>query len=1305
MKKLLLTVAGSFVLFNSYFSQKTELFRNNIFASQSKSNIQFVENKGQVKDQNYQARTDILFSATAGKMDIFFRNNGVSYQLYRTDKWKEIEVIKNKKKVKVADQQTIYRIDLNWKNANSNYQKIEDEALHGYNNYYLAVCRDGALNVKQYKGFSLINLYDGINLHYYEKNGELKHDYIVSPHSDYQKINLQIEGAKVTINEDGSLLLHTPLGIIQEGAPLVYQNKKQLNAKWKSENNILSFEIENCNPEEELIIDPVTRVWGTYYGGEGNESEPSICTDVYGNVYLAGYTDSQSGIATSGSYQNTISSLDWDAYLVQFDNAGVRQWSTYYGGTSSETNISACADGKGNVYLSGGTYDDNLNTLSTPGAYQTQHGGFGDGFLAKFDSNGTRIWGTYLGGTGAESFFSSCLDSKGNIYLVGNADTTSISGVATSGCHQGTIGGMYDAFLVKFDSSGIKQWGTYYGGIDDDFGYSVTTDTSGNVFFSGESTSANAISTSGSHQPLYPGNSSSVPFLVKFNNNGVRTWGTYYGDGSASGANSICTDKSGNIFLGGGAFMGGSNISTSGSHQVNNGGGWDAFLVKFNNNGVRQWGTYYGGSEEDNGRSVCTDSLGNVFLTGWTYSGSAIATSGSHQTSLSGQTDAFFVKFNNNGVRQWGTYYGGPQNSWDAGYSVCKDPFSNNIYLAGLTSDSSMTESIATAGSQQENFGGGVHDAFLVKLLECFTITTNAISSPNCGNDNGSLQVSVTNGTPPYVIQWSNGDFGWTADSLFSGQYVVQVSDAAGCYASQIVNLNASNGPVITNQFQNNVTCPGGNDGGVFINASGGTPPLTYQWSNGLSNQGIFNLSAGIYDLIVEDATGCQVNASYMINEPDLFDFTFGNNLPDCANNNGSITVSVTGGTPGYNFTWSTNTGNQTGPIANNLGPGIYSFTVTDGAGCTTTESTMLSTSASGPALNFNVFSSIGCGNSSNGFIDMSISGTSPFNVSWNTGANTEDISNLSPGSYYVVVTDGNGCASNEEVIVDNASGNVDPEICIVTVDSSTQTNKVVWEKPGSSNGIKEYKIFREGSALGVYSHIATIPFDSLSEFTDSVANPAVRAWRYKISHVDSCGTESARSANHKTVHLAINNGLGGVKNLAWDDYEGFYFQTFNVWRYHSSTGWIIIDSLPSNLHSYTDLNPPTGGTLNYAVEILKPTSCGSTRGIINTTRSNVRNVATPLSTGLTHENAGCLAIFPNPTKDNFTIELNVKECSKMTLCLLDIHGREVLRTHCVLSSGKNLKNINITELSAGIYITQISIGEQILRAKLVKEN
>jgi hypothetical protein len=456
------------------------------------------------------------------------------------------------------------------------------------------------------------------------------------------------------------------------------------------------------------------RAWGTYYTGTGQvwpngEDRGSSCiTDAAGNVYMVGFTSSNSDIATTGAHQTvhaggpiTFGTGGYDAFLVKFNSSGVRQWATYYGGSENDKGISCALDASGNVYMIGST--SSASGIATAGAHETT---VNDGFLVKFNSSGVRQWGTYIEGTS-----NACnTDASGNIYIVGLTNST--SGIATAGAHQTVMSGSGDAFLVKFNSSGVKQWGTYFGGpytlaSGMETGLSCATDALGNVYMTGHTPSTSGIATAGAHQTIY-GGSSTDAFLVKFNSSGVIQWGTYYGGEGVDIGYSCATDASGNVYMAGDAQqqnLPASGISTIGAHQSAYGGGYsDGFLVKFDSNGLRQWGTYYGGSLLDVSFSCATDASGNVYMSGNTQSNSGIATTGAHQTTIN---DAFLVCFNSSGVRQSGTYYGGIKN-------VCTTDASGNVYMTGYTQSNS---GIATTGAHQAvNGNSGYSDAFLVKF-------------------------------------------------------------------------------------------------------------------------------------------------------------------------------------------------------------------------------------------------------------------------------------------------------------------------------------------------------------------------------------------------------------------------------------------------------------------------------------------------------------------------------------------------------------------------------------------------------------
>lgn len=737
----------------------------NGFTPKTLSGISFTENKGQVSDQYFRPRPDVLFGGTDGNLVFHLKNNGISYQLNKIDTWKDVEDIRTKEKRKEIDKSTIYRLDINWLNANTHARIVKGAAYEGYNNYYLETCPNGALNVQSFEEVTYQNIYSGIDLKWYQKDGHLKYDYIVAAGANYKNIQLQIKGASnVKINEIGELIISTPLGDIIEQAPLVIQNQKVLKAKWLLKETetrdthdgeygrVLSFEIKNLIPNQAFVIDPIVRVWGTYYGGDMNDVANSCTSDPSGNVYLSGDTtpSANAAIATTGSHQ-FLNGGGYDAFLVKFNVFGQRLWGTYYGGISEDHSFSLTSDANGNVYMAGYTASTASLVISTTGAHQPVHGGGYDAFLVKFNSNGIRQWGTYYGGTSTDYGYSCASDVSGNVYLAGWTDSGADSVIGTAGAHQSIQPGMGDAFLAKFNSAGVRLWGTYYGGGDYDIANSCTCDGSGNVYLAGATKSnfGNAIATAGAHQTGIGGGAifnAFNAFLVKFNSLGVRQWGTYYG-GSETFGNCCSSDASGNIYLAGYSYCGSLSanlIGTTGSHQSWCGGFYDAYLVKFDSTGIRQWGTFYGGQAPDYGNSCSNDANGNVYLTGYTGSNTWIASPGAYQDAQGGTSeDAFLVKFNSSGARQWGTYYGGSGS--DRGASCIIDVY-GNIYLAGRTS-SNVDTVIATTGAYQSTNISGNFDGFLVQFLDCSNACVNTISSNGviCAGESATLTAGGAN--------------------------------------------------------------------------------------------------------------------------------------------------------------------------------------------------------------------------------------------------------------------------------------------------------------------------------------------------------------------------------------------------------------------------------------------------------------------------------------------------------------------------------------------------------------------------------
>ena len=306
------------------------------------------------------------------------------------------------------------------------------------------------------------------------------------------------------------------------------------------------------------------------------------------------------------------------------------------------------------------------------------------------------------------------------------------------------------------------------------------------------------------------------------------------------------------------------------------------------------------------------------------------------------------------------------------------------------------------------------HSTTVISIPQ-MTLTMTFIE-PNCfSSADGSIDLTVTNGSAPFSYVWTNGASTEDISNLITGFYSVTVLDANGCTATQSLNLPAPP-PLFAFMNETHVTCFGGIDGVIDGGAQGGTPPYTYLWSTGQVTEDLFNLTAGTYTVTITDANGCTVSSTRTINQPSQIQIT-ALTITDVSCNggiDGAINVTVVGGTPSYSYAWSG--GQATEDIAN-VGAGNYTLTVTDAAGCTA-NATFTVGEPNALSLSTNIVN-VSCSGGTNGSVDLSVSGgTPPFTYLWSNAAVTQDISGLSAGTYLVTVTDANGCAENTSAIV-----------------------------------------------------------------------------------------------------------------------------------------------------------------------------------------------------------------------------------------------------------------------------------------------
>jgi hypothetical protein len=214
-----------------------------------------------------------------------------------------------------------------------------------------------------------------------------------------------------------------------------------------------------------------------------------------------------------------------------------------------------------------------------------------------------------------------------------------------------------------------------------------------------------------------------------------------------------------------------------------------------------------------------------------------------------------------------------------------------------------------------------------------------------------------------------------------------------------------------------NSTCNGLNNGQIFLTVSGGSIPYSFAWSNASTSQNLLNVTAGFYQVDITDGAGCVETTDMFVEEPDsALSISFLNSNVNCFGaNDGSIDLTVDGGTPGYTYSWSTG---DTIQDIDSLVIGTYYVTVVDSLGCTIDDSTIITQ----PPTSLSIFltaTHVSCLGFSDGSIDMTITGgVGPYVVNWNSGQTTEDISLLPAGTYDVSVQDSNGCIVTGSIVV-----------------------------------------------------------------------------------------------------------------------------------------------------------------------------------------------------------------------------------------------------------------------------------------------
>ena len=365
-------------------------------------------------------------------------------------------------------------------------------------------------------------------------------------------------------------------------------------------------------------------------------------------------------------------------------------------------------------------------------------------------------------------------------------------------------------------------------------------------------------------------------------------------------------------------------------------------------------------------------------------------------------------------------------------------------------------------------------------------------SDASCfGAGDGTLSVVVEEGQAPYFFQWSNNSAAQELSDLTAGTYTVIVRDASGAelrleetiHQPAAISLSGSTTPA---------TCSGVNDGSIDLAVSGGESPYIFVWSSGQQTEDIQSLASGQYSITVTDKKGCSTTQSFTIGTTSRINITGTHIKPDCNDSNGSVDISVSGGSAPFTFAW---TNGAVTEDLEQISAGVYTVVVTDNTGCSAKASffikennTLIVNGSATPTS---------CNDDSSGTVDLAVSGgTPPYTFSWSNGETTEDLSNLSTGYYTVTVKDSKGCTASAGFVVSKNSFQV-PATVVQPSCRDAEDASITLQDPigGTAPFTYQWSNGQSGTSLsdlgpGTYTVIVTDAAGCTRTLTYNINNP-----------------------------------------------------------------------------------------------------------------------------------------------------------------------------------------------------------------------
>lgn len=792
----------------------------------------FVENKGQ-------------WSA-AGR-SVFFENTDRNIACRITSEGLEYEWVKTE-----GNEFQLERIVL--RPIGGNVQKFERKGWISPVYYYQP---QGDYATASFESVVIKDVYPNIDWKIYTTSAGMKYDWILHAGADVKDIQMVWDGvSKLEVAQNGGLEISTLSGQLQEDAPLSFSNGKTLQSSFVVKKNKVGFNVSGWDGESDLTIDPEV-IWSSYYGGEAFDEVNGISSDLDNNVFITGTTTSTSGISgissTGVMHQANINGTR-DAFVAKFNENGQRLWATYYGGEGQDEGNTIAVDRFGFVYMAGTTTS---NYAISSFGFQTTLSGIRDGYMVKFNTNGQRVWGSYIGGSASEGVLGMAIDNEDRLILLG--ETTS-NDFPAFGNGDNIYGGQGDLFVTCINGVGSLYWSSYWGGEGAEnaggIGYDLVSD---HVYITGSTSSVTGISYGVAQQPNFSGGTKDG-LIATFDQLGAVQWSTYCGGMALDEVVDCSSDIYGNLYLVGTTAS--SGIATPGSYQLNYGGGVsDAFMAQYNEQGQMVWRSYFGGSAADEGSAMVADEIGNIYFGGQTAS-TGLSLNNPFQSALAGGTDVYFAKFTVEGAPQWITYYGGAGNEELAYLSVDQ---SQKILFAG-----SAASSFLSNNGWQASLNGG-QDGWFGRIEDCPNPYVTVALDGEIEFCEGESVMMAAGGADSYV--WNTGDTTAFLTIEESGIYFVR-GLLDGCQGIS-VPIEVISKPVPTVEIIASgptTICSGEILLELYPSISPDSLVAYWEWNDGTQSDIQFVEAEDTYSIDVTAINGCEKSASVNVEYADVPD-------------------------------------------------------------------------------------------------------------------------------------------------------------------------------------------------------------------------------------------------------------------------------------------------------------------------------------------------------------------------------------------------------------------------------------------------